>query len=264
MLGALIGDVAGSRFEWRNIKSKEFELLIPGCMPTDDSNMTLAVAKAILASRSPWQDLPRQAIIWMRELGGRYPFGFGAHFDQWLHSPNPAPYNSWGNGAAMRVSPCGWAAQTLDEALMLSDAVTAVSYNPPEGMKGARAVTETIFLARCGKNKDEIRESIREKYYRLDFTLDEIRPIYRFDVSCQGSVPQAIEAFLEGENYEDVIRNAISIGGDSDTIGAMAGSMAEAYFGVPDDLRNRILNYFDEYRIQILNEFEAKYGTKRA
>ena len=260
MLGAIIGDISGSRFEWNNRKSKEFRLLKSGCHPTDDSNMTLAVAEAILRANGDWSKLPDLAVECMRDFGRVYPRGYGGRFKQWLCSDNPEPYGSWGNGSAMRVSPCAWAAQTMEEALLLSDAVTNVTHNHPEGVKGARAVTAAIFLARKGASVSEIRDHIHENYYPLDFTLDQIRPAYEFDVSCQGSVPQAIEAFLESDSFEDAVRNAISIGGDSDTIAAMAGSIAEAYYGIPETIRNQAITFLDQKQIQTLNAFEQKYG----
>lgn len=260
MLGAIVGDISGSRFEWENLKSKEFDLLTYRCHPTDDSNMTLAVAQAILQSKKDWSDLPEQAVEAMRVLGRKYPRGYGGRFKQWLLSEDPQPYGSWGNGSAMRVSPCAWAAGSLEEALSLSDAVTSVTHNHPEGIKGARAIISAIWLARHGASMLEIRDHIHEHYYPLDFTLDQIREAYSFDVSCQGSVPQAIEAFLESTDFEDTIRNAISIGGDSDTIAAMAGSIAEAYYGIPADIRNHALTFLDETQLGILNAFEQQYG----
>lgn len=260
MLGALVGDISGSRFEWNNIKTKEFELLTHYCHPTDDSNMTLAVAQAILQSNGNLKLLAEKAVSSMRELGRKYPRGYGGHFKQWIYSDDPKPYNSWGNGSAMRVSPCAWAASSMEEALKMSDVVTEVTHNHPEGMKGARAVTAAIFMARQGASILEIRDHIHETYYPLDFTLEQIRPTYSFDVSCQGSVPQAIEAFLESTSFEDTIRNAISIGGDSDTIAAIAGSIAEAYYGIPSDLRKHALTFLDTTQLDILNAFEEKYG----
>ena len=260
MLGAIIGDISGSRFEWNNIKTKEFELLTHYCHPTDDSNMTLAIAQAILQSKGNMKNLAEKAVASMRELGKKYPRGYGGGFKRWILSTDPKPYNSWGNGSAMRVSPCAWAASSMEEALKMSDTVTEVTHNHPEGVKGARAVTAAIFMARQGASILEIRDHIHETYYPLDFTLDQIRPSYEFDVSCQGSVPQAIEAFLESTSFEDTIRNAISIGGDSDTIAAIAGSIAEAYYGIPSDLRKHALTFLDKTQLDILNAFEAKYG----
>ncbi|MBQ8161622.1 MAG: ADP-ribosylglycohydrolase family protein [Clostridia bacterium] len=262
MIGALIGDIVGSRFEWINIKEKQFQLFHDQCRPTDDSVMTLAVAKALLKSPSP-EVLPQTAVICMQELGRKYPHaGYGGTFAAWLVSDEPRPYGSWGNGAGMRVSPCAWAGKTLEEALRLSDAVTGVTHSHPEGLKGARAITAAVFLARHGKTQSEIRQHIRDNYYPLDFTLDEIRPAYRFDVSCQGSVPQAIEAFLESTSFEDAVRGAVSIGGDSDTIGCMAGAIAESYWGVPESIRARALDYLDDAQRDILLSFEKTYGKK--
>ena len=260
MLGAIVGDISGSRFERENHKSKDFELLTYKCHPTDDSNMTLAIAKAIIECDGKWEKLSERAISCMREMGTKYPDGYGKRFKDWLDADNPQPYNSWGNGSAMRVSACAWAAKTLDEALELSDAVTAVSHNHPEGLKGARAVTAAIFMARQGASMLEIRDVIHAQYYPLNFTLDQIRPTYEFDVSCQGSVPQAIEAFLESVDFEDAIRNAVSIGGDSDTIACIAGSIAEAYYGIPANIRDHTLTFLDETQLGILNAFENTYG----
>ncbi len=266
MLGAIIGDTVGSRFEWDNHKSKKFTFFTDQCHPTDDSMMTLAVAKAILEVKSgpgqPFSEkiLKEKAISYMQEIGNKYPYaGYGGSFIYWLRDPNPEPYNSWGNGAAMRVSPCGYAADSLEEALEMSDIVTEVTHNHPEGIKGARAVTEAIYMAKNGADIGEIENMINDKYYSLDFTLDGIRDEYEFDVSCMGSVPQAIEAFIESESFEDTIRNAISIGGDSDTIAAIAGSIAQAYYGVPDDMRQQLLSYLDDYQTDIFLEYEKTF-----
>ena len=265
MLGAIIGDVVGSRFEWRNHKSKEFELFTPKCRPTDDSNMTLAVAQAFLRAREDRADLAAQAVASMRELGARYPrCGFGGRFAAWLQAEDPQPYGSWGNGSAMRVSPCAWAAGSLEEALRFSDAVTAVTHDHPEGLKGARAVTAAVWLARTGADKETIREHIRQNYYPLDFTIDGIRPGYRFDVSCRGSVPQAIEAFLESESFEDAVRTAVSVGGDSDTIAAITGSIAEAFYGVPAGIVEAVLPFLDATQRDILTRFSRQYGPSAA
>lgn len=261
MLGAIIGDVVGSRFEWHNHKSKDFELFTSKCRLTDDSNMTLAVALAFLRAKEDKSDLAEQAVASMREVGRQYPnCGFGGRFAAWLKCDDPQPYGSWGNGSAMRVSPCAWAATSLEEALHFSDAVTAVTHDHPEGLKGARAVTAAIWLARTGADKQAIREHIQQNYYPLDFTIDEIRPSYRFDVSCQGSVPQAIEAFLESESFEDAVRTAVSLGGDSDTIAAITGSIAEAFYGVPAEISAKVLTYLDETQRDILTRFSQEFG----
>ena len=260
MIGAIIGDIVGSRFEWHNIKSKEFRLFTDRCKPTDDSVMTLAVAQAILNSGGDLAALEREAVSCMQSLGRRYPrAGYGGRFRGWLATEDPQPYNSFGNGSAMRVSPCGFAAKTLEEAIAMADAVTRVTHNHPEGMKGAEATAAAIFLARSGASMQEIRAYIEQNYYKLDFTLDEIRPTYTFDVSCQGSVPQALEAFFESTDFEDAIRNAISIGGDSDTIAAITGGISEAFYGVPQELRDRAITFLDFTQRGILREFEEKY-----
>ena len=262
MLGAIIGDIAGSRFEWHNIKTKEFNLLTYRCRPTDDSIMTLAVAKALLESDETFSDLADKAVHWMQTLGRQYPnAGYGGRFSRWLVSSHPQPYNSYGNGAAMRVSPCAYAAGSLEEAKLLSYKVTAVTHDHPEGLKGAEATTAAIYMALHGSSLAQIRDYINENYYHIDYTLNDIRPAYTFDVSCQGSVPQALEAFFESTGYEDTIRNAISIGGDSDTIAAIAGGVAEAYYGIPSALREKALIYLDETQRGIVEEFEEKYGT---
>ena len=263
MLGAIIGDIAGSRFEWHNIKSKEFEFLtnLKGCKPTDDSVLTLAIAQAILNYNGDYDNLSHQAVISMQEFGHLYPrAGYGGRFKKWINQNNPLPYNSWGNGAAMRVSPCGFAGKSLDEVKALSKAVTEVTHNHPDGLKGAEATAVAIFLARNGKSIVEIRDYIEANYYKIDFKLDDIRQSYEFDVSCQGSVPQALEAFFESTGFEDAIRNAISIGGDSDTIAAITGGIAEAYYGIPADIRKLALTFLDTKQLETLNAFESKYG----
>lgn len=261
MLGAIIGDIAGSRFEWDNIKSREFELFTNRCRPTDDSIMTLAVAQAILNCGDDHARLGAEAVNCMQALGRKYPAaGYGGRFSRWLSSPAPAPYHSFGNGAAMRVSPCAWAAGSLEDAKAMARAVTEVTHDHPEGLKGAEAAVCAVYLALHGSGIPEIRAHISENYYPLDFTLDEIRPDYSFDVSCQGSVPQAITAFLESTGFEDAIRNAISIGGDSDTIAAIAGGIAGAFYGVPEGLRSQVLRFLDANQENILNRFEERFG----
>ena len=263
MLGAIIGDIVGSRFEWHNYKSKDFEFLNYQCFFTDDSVMSLALCKALLQSGNGFADLSEQAITCMREFGKNYPHaGYGGGFSSWLLSVNPQPYNSFGNGAAMRVSGCGYVANSIEEAKRLSKAVTEVTHNHPEGLKGAEAVAVAVFLARSGWNLLEIRDYIVKNYYRIGFTLDSIREEYDFDVTCQGSVPQALEAFFESTDFEDAIRNAISIGGDSDTIAAITGAVAEAYYGIPTEIRKHALTFLDERLLAILVEFENKYPSK--
>lgn len=260
MIGALIGDIVGSRFEWHNYRAKDFELFHSKCEFTDDSVMSLALCSALLRCDGDWSDLSRQSVRQMQELGKQYPHrGYGDHFLRWIYAEDPRPYNSYGNGSAMRVGGCAWVANSLAEAKELSKAVTEVTHNHPEGIKGAEATAVAAFLARQGASKSEIRACIERDYYTLDFTLDEIRHTYEYDVSCQGSVPQALQAFLEASDFEDAIRNAISIGGDSDTIAAITGSVAEAYYGVPSGLREKAVAYLDAGLRNILDAFEEKY-----
>lgn len=265
MLGAIIGDIVGSRFEWHNIKTKDFELFTSQCSLTDDSIMSLAVAKAILACQNDYSNLGEQAVRFMQEIGRLYPdCGYGGMFRQWMFTDSPKPYNSFGNGAAMRVSACGFAASTLDEATALAKMVTEVTHNHPEGLKGAEATAACIFLARQGMGNNELREYINDIYYQTNFTLNEIREHYTFDVTCQGTVPQAIMAFLESTGFEDAIRNAISIGGDSDTLAAITGGIAEACYGIPDEIKNRAQTFLDARLLPILLDFEKAFPPKMA
>lgn len=260
MLGAIIGDIVGSRFEWNNIKTKEFDFFTYRCEFTDDSVMSLAVAQALLDCAGNHDKLGDFAVKAMQEVGRPYPnCGYGGMFRQWMYSDNPQPYNSFGNGAAMRVSACGFAAKTLEEAKILSRKVTEVTHNHPEGIKGAEATAVCIFLAREGKSILEIRDYVNEHYYPMNFTLDGIRGSYKFNETCQDTVPQAIMAFLESTSFEDAIRNAISIGGDSDTLAAITGGIAEAYYGVPTEIRKHALTFLDERLLKILADFENIY-----
>ena len=260
MLGAIIGDIVGSRFEWNNIKTKEFEFFTYSCEFTDDSVMSLAVGKALLACDGDYAELGDMAVKYMQKIGRPYPnCGYGGMFRQWMYSDDPKPYNSFGNGAAMRVSACGFVGKTLDEVKLLSQKVTEVTHNHPEGIKGAEATAVCVFLAREGKSILEIRDYVNEHYYPMNFTLDKIRDSYRFNETCQDTVPQAIMAFLESTGFEDAIRNAISIGGDSDTLAAITGGIAEAYYGIPTNIRKHALTFLDERLLKILNDFEAVY-----
>lgn len=260
MIGAIIGDIVGSRFEWNNNKSKEFALFTDRCSPTDDSIMSLAIAQAILTSKPDHSDLSEKAVECMQTVGRKYPnCGYGGSFYGWIFSDDPKSYNSYGNGAAMRVSAAGFAAESLEEAKLLSRLVTEVSHDHPEGIKGAEATAAAIYLAKTGSSLREIRDYIDKNYYPMDFTLDEIRYSYQPNVTCQGTVPQALEAFFESNGFEDAIRNAISIGGDSDTIAAICGGVAEAYYGIPGNIREDALTFLDQRLLQILISFEDKY-----
>jgi type I restriction enzyme M protein len=263
MLGAIIGDIAGSRFEWNNCRSKDFELLHEKCRFTDDTVMSLAVCDALLKTAADRSALGKQAVRSMQSIGRHYPdCGYGGRFGRWIFSDSPQPYGSFGNGAAMRSSACGWAGGSLDEVKDLARAVTEISHSHPEGLKGAEAEAVGVFLARTGASMQEIRRFITENYYKIDFTLDAIRDSYEFDETCQGSVPQAFEAFFESSDYEDAVRNAISIGGDSDTLAAIAGGVAEAFYGIPNCLREQAAACLDERLLKILRDFETVYPPR--
>lgn len=260
MLGAIIGDVVGSRFEWNNHRDKDFELFTNGCFPTDDSIMSLAIAKAIIVSKPDFSDLSDNAVKCMQSIGRNYPdCGYGGRFYGWMFSDDPRPYNSYGNGSAMRVSAAGFVARSLEEAKLLSKLVTEVTHNHPEGIKGAEATAVAIYMAKTGSSIFEIKDYINENYYPMNFTLDEIRDTYRFNETCQDTIPQALQAFFESSGFEDAIRNAISIGGDSDTLAAICGSVAEAYYGIPDDIRKQALTFLDKDLLKLLTLFESKY-----
>lgn len=248
MLGAIIGDIVGSIYEFKSDKTKNFPLFSAGCSPTDDSLMTMAVGLACVSANTENEsEFKRTLCSTMREIGRQYPdAGYGGNFYRWLMSDTATSYGSYGNGSAMRVSPVAYAADTLEDVERLAAWSAEVTHDHPEGIRGAQAVAAAIFLAKEGKNKSEIRTYIEKNYYDLNFTLSEIRPSYRFDVTCMGSVPQAIVCFLEAEDFEDAIRNAISLGGDGDTLAAMAGAIAEAYYGIPDDIAEQAMNYMDD------------------
>lgn len=249
MLGAYIGDIVGSIYKWKNIKTKEFPFFGEGCFFTDDSVMTCAVALAIreYIKSNKTTDLTGAVVREMRRLGNKYPeAGYGRMFRLWLNSPEPRPYNSFGSGSAMRVAAAGWCATSLEEAEALAEASAAVTHNHPEGIKGARATAAAIFLARSCPSLPAIRSYVQAQYYDLNFTQNEIRPDYRFSETCQGTVPPALVAFFESTGFEDAVRNAISLGGDSDTLAAITGSIAEAYYGIPEDIKAAAMPYLDD------------------
>ena len=269
MIGAILGDIIGSVYEFKGVKTKDFPLFTNRSDFTDDTIMTLAVASALLETEevrrggdgTGWKDV---LIRTMKALGEKYPTpmgGYGGRFRFWMFS-DTEPYNSFGNGSAMRVSPCGFAANNLEEALALAKTSAEVTHNHPEGIKGAQATAGCVFLAKTGHSKEEIRSFVTEGFYPLDFTLDTIREEYRFNESCQGTVPQSIEAFLESSDYEDAVRNTISLGGDADTMGAITGGIASAFYGVPEDLKKAAKSYLSEDLLEILEAFEAKYESR--
>ena len=257
MIGAIIGDIVGSRFEFDNCKTKDFKLFDKECMFTDDTVMTLAVAKALLSYKSiaDTESFKKHLVEVMHEVGTRYPdCGYGGRFYVWMFEGKTEPYNSCGNGSAMRVSPVGWYAKSLKECEALAAATAEVTHNHPEGIKGAVAVAGAIYLARTGYRMDEIKAYVKQ-YYTMDFTLDGIRGNYDFYETCQKSVPQALEAFFESKDFEDAIRNAVSLGGDSDTIAAISGSVAEAFYGIDEDMKETALSYLDSYLLEIADSF---------
>lgn len=268
MLGAILGDIIGSPYEFdRGNKTKEFELFHPACQFTDDTVMTIAIADALLrAGKSATdQGIRTNIICSMRSWGKKYPnAGYGARFIHWvLSEQEPKPYGSFGNGSAMRVSSCGWLYKTLDKTRRIARITAEVTHNHPEGIKGAEAVASSIFLARTGKSKSEIKDYIVSEFgYDLSRTCDEIRPDYYHVESCQQTVPEAITAFLEGESFEDVIRTAVSLGGDCDTLTCIAASIAEAYYGIDDSFIQEVFGYVSADMKEVLEHFlSARYKT---
>lgn len=254
MLGAVAGDIIGSIYEASPIKTKSFPLFSPGCRFTDDSVLTIAVARAILEGTDYRESL--------QALGRRYPHaGYGPSFIHWLFSEDPQPYHSWGNGSAMRVSAVGWAFDSWESVLEEAAKSAVISHNHPQGIRGAQATAAAVFLARTEKNRDAIRDRIETSFaYDLSRGLSDIRPGYRFDVSCQGSVPEAMIAFLEASSFEDAVRNAVSLGGDSDTLACIAGGIAEAYFdGIPASIAESVRDLLTSDLWDIVQAFYRRY-----
>ncbi|MDY2916723.1 MAG: ADP-ribosylglycohydrolase family protein [Muribaculaceae bacterium] len=268
MLGSIIGDIAGSTYEFNNIKTKDFPFFAPGSVYTDDSILTIATADWILHGGQPAKYYSDYASEYPNPEGG-----YGTSFKSWVirsqRLGDTRPYNSCGNGSAMRVGPVGWAFDTIEEVMREARTSAACTHNHPEGIKGAQATAVCILLARQGATKDAIKQKIEEVFgYDLSLTIDEIRPRYSWTgldgiidgATCQGSVPQAIRAFLDGKDFEDSIRNAVSIGGDSDTIACITGSIAEAFFGIPQELRVQAMNLLRPRFKDTVRLFEEKYG----
>lgn len=260
MIGAIIGDIVGSRFEFDNYKSKDFELFTKECHITDDTVMTLAIAKAIMETdklmdsslgfyeynKKYYEVLEKMTIKYMQDLGRKYRnHSYGGTFIKWIFSNNPKAYNSFGNGAAMRISPVGFIVDKKEDLHILSEVITSTTHNHPEGIKGAEATAMAIFLGRRGCDKEKIRSYIKNNYYNVDFSLEKIRDTYRGDTTCQGSIPQAIGAFLESISFKDAIRNAISLGGDNNTLVSITGGISEGYYGVSEEFKEIALSYLD-------------------
>jgi ADP-ribosylglycohydrolase len=259
MIGAIAGDIIGSVYENNPIKTKDFPLFSPGCSFTDDSVLSIAIAKAILDDQSYLQ-----AVL---EIGRRYPHaGYGGAFFRWLYSSNPRPYNSWGNGSAMRVSPVGFAFDSTEVVLREAARTAELSHNHPEGIKGAQATALAVFLNRTTKDKGRVKAEVMKLFgYDLNRTVKSIRPAYKFDISCQGTVPEAIIAFLDSHSYDDAIRNAISLGGDSDTLACITGGIAEAYYGpIPQHIREKVKQVLTDDLWQITETFCKRYGTAKS
>lgn len=255
MLGAIIGDIVGSIYEFHNLdpKTTNFPFFIPRCFFTDDTVLTIALAESILTGES--------YTVLLKQYGRRYPnAGYGLRFKNWIYSTTTEPYNSYGNGSAMRVSPVGFAYSTLERVLEKAKESAAVTHNHPEGIKGAQAIAAAIFLARNGKTKNEIQEFIESTFnYDLSIPLDQIRPTYSFDESCQRTVPPAIRCFLESNNFEHAIRLAISLGGDSDTLACITGGMAQAMYNIPESIRQQSLTFIPIEFQEILFQFEKNF-----
>lgn len=257
MWGAIAGDIIGSVYEQHQIKTEEFPLWAPGCRFTDDSVLTVAVAHAILTDESYGEAISA--------FGRKYPHaGYGGGFMQWLYSDPKRPYHSWGNGSAMRVTPVGFAFEGFEQVLAEAKKSAEVTHNHPEGIKGAQAVALAVYLARTGAAKKTIRSEITKRFdYDLSRSLSEIRPGYYFDVSCQGSVPQALTAFFESESVEDAIRKAVSLGGDSDTLACIAGGIAEAFFGkMPDEMVQHVRGMLPHDMQEVVDQFHTCFLSK--
>ena len=268
MIGAVLGDIIGSpyEFDFNNIKTKDFPLFSERSEFTDDTVMTLAVAEGLMNGYVDPEKSKKEIVRSMQRLGAMYPdAGYGGRFSGWLLSDDPKPYNSFGNGSAMRVSSAAWLYNMLENVEMYAALSAEVTHNHPEGIKGAQATAAAVFMARSGNTKEEIKAYIEEVYgYDLSRKCDEIRPSYHHVESCQETVPEAIAAFLEGADFEDVIRTAVSLGGDSDTLAAIAGSIAEGFYGVPQKLKRAAVSMLDEELLGIYRRFEAAIADEAA
>ena len=257
IIGAIAGDIIGSTREFNSIKTKDFELFTSQSIFTDDTVMTLAIANWLVKDKTS----ERVLIEELQYFGSKYPnAGYGRMFKQWIREENPKPYGSWANGSAMRVSPCAWVADSLEEAQDLAYKSAAVTHNHPEGIKGALATVDAIYLARIGASKSEIKDHVETRYgYDLNRSVDEIRSVYSFDVSCAGSVPESIICFLEAKDYEDCIRNTVSLGGDADTQAAIAGGIASAFWDVPKNIAYKSIHRMDYRLLNAFIDFEEKF-----
>lgn len=255
MLGAIVGDIVGSIYEFNNHRSKDFPLFSGGCDFTDDTVLTVAVADCLMNQGS--------YVEYIKNYTRKYPNrGYGGRFAQWIRFESMEPYNSWGNGSAMRVSAVGFAFDDLEMVIQEAKRSAEVTHNHPEGIKGAQATALAIYMARQGQSKEQIKSAIAKSFsYDLDRTLDEIRPVYQFNESCQETVPEAVIAFLESTDFEDAIRNGISLGGDSDTLTCITGGIAEAFYGgVPQDIAEKALSYLPKAMREVVEKFRLRYS----
>ncbi len=255
MIGAIAGDIIGSTYEFDEIKVVDFELFPEGARFTDDSVLTIALADALLQKK----EIAAKLLEYANSYEGR---GYGGRFAWWMRSSDPKPYNSFGNGSAMRVSPVGWFYQSLEDVLEGAKKSAEITHNHAEGIKGAQAVATAVFLARTNTSKEEIRSYIKETFgYDMDRSLNEIRPLYELDDTCQKTVPESIIAFLDSDNYEDAVRKAISLGGDADTMGCITGSIAEAFYKeIPTYILDETRKRLDEKLLKVVDDFEQNYS----
>ena len=264
MLGAFIGDLAGSIYEFNNIKSSDFEFLSEACKPTDDSILTCAIARALIDVKGRGTHLQRATIYRMKEyfLSNPLPMGgFGAKFFRWGLSDVTEPYGRWGNGAAMRISPVAYVGNSEMEVKLLSQIVTGTTHNDPEGLKGGEVTALAVFKALHGATKEEIQEMVRS-YYPGEYSVEELHKTYRFEPSCQKTVPEGMQCFFESEDYESAIRNVMYIGGDCDTLGAIVGAVAGAYYGIPEWIQEKALSIMPDYMAEDYEDFKAMYMDK--
>ena len=261
MIGTVVGDVVGSIYEFDNIRTKEFSFIVGRCKVTDDSIMALAVADAIMVHKETGRDFRETLIDKFHEFGDMYPYpmgGYGGRFNQWLRTHSRLPYGSCGNGSAMRVAACGFAAESVEEARKLARASADVTHNDVDGIAGAQAVAEAIYLAKNGSDKQSIEAAVKAYYPEIP-DINVIRYTYHCGGLCKDTVPQAVACFLQSDGFEDAVRNAVSIGGDSDTLAAITGGMAEAYYGVPSDIIQKTKRKMPGHLLKVLEEFEGKF-----
>ena len=265
MIGAIIGDIVGSKYEFNNLRSKNFPFFDEGMSFTDDTVMTVAVFDALNSCHGNYDNLNDIAIQKLQEYGKKYPHGkgkvgYGELFREWIKSDAPKPLNSFGNGAAMRISSIAYFAKDLNMVKDLSRKVTEITHNHVEGLKGAEAVSTAIFMALHGNDKDEIKKKIERNFYSLDFEYDKLVKEYKYYVSCQRTVPQALYSFFISNSFEDAIRTGISIGGDSDTLCAIIGGVAGAYYGIPNDMKQKAYSYLDDFLLSKVKEFDKMFS----